>query len=98
VDLAALPTGIDKVIFPVSIYDAESRGQNFSRVHSAYIRVAAPGGREIARYNLSEDTATETAIIAGELYRYRGTWRFRAVGHGYASGLRGVAMDFGINV
>ena len=40
----------------------------------------------------------ETAMIFGELYRYGGEWKFRAVGQGYASGLRGIALDFGVNV
>ncbi|MFJ8955223.1 TerD family protein [Streptomyces sp. NPDC102384] len=96
VDIAALPDALDKVVFPVSIYDAEDRGQNFSQVRSVYIRIAIDGGQEIARYSLPGQTAT--AVIFGELYRLRGKWKFRAVGHGYASGLRGVAMDFGINV
>jgi hypothetical protein len=42
--------------------------------------------------------ANETAMITGELYRRAGRWRFRAVGQGYASGLAGLATDFGISV
>ncbi|WP_240496585.1 TerD family protein, partial [Streptomyces torulosus] len=41
---------------------------------------------------------TETAFIGGELYRRAGQWKFRAVGQGYASGLAGLATDFGISV
>jgi stress response protein SCP2 len=98
VNLTALPPDIDRIVFPVSIYDAETRGQDFSQVRNAYIRIATPLGQELARYNISEETAAETAVIAGELYLYRGKWRFRAIGQGYASGLRGIAMDFGVNV
>ncbi|MDX6214154.1 MAG: tellurium resistance protein TerD, partial [Frankiales bacterium] len=50
------------------------------------------------RYDLSEDASTETAMIFGELYRNAGEWKFRAVGQGYATGLRGIALDFGVNV
>lgn len=98
INLAALPADLDKVVFPVSIYEAEGRHQNFGQVRNAYIRITALGGREIAHYSFSEETATETAMIFGELYRFRGKWNFRAVGQGYASGLRGIAMDFGVNV
>ncbi|MCF2437272.1 TerD family protein [Streptomyces thinghirensis] len=56
------------------------------------------GGAEIARYDLSEDAATETAMVFGELYRNGAEWKFRAVGQGYASGLVGIAQDFGVNV
>ncbi|WP_030267519.1 TerD family protein [Streptomyces sp. NRRL B-24484] len=99
VNLDLVPVQVDKVVFAVSIYDAEARIQNFGQVSNAYIRVVnLTDGREIARYDLTEDASTETAMIFGELYRYQGEWKFRAVGQGYASGLRGIALDFGVNV
>ncbi len=99
VNLDLVPPQVDKVVFPVSIYDAENRGQNFGQVRNAYIRVVnSVDGQEIARYDLTEDASSETAMIFGELYRYAGEWKFRAVGQGYASGLRGIALDFGVNV
>src|SRR5690606_14631407 len=99
VDLAALPADIDKIVFPVSIYDAENRSQNFGQVRNAYIRIVnQAGGTEIARYDLPEDAATETATLVGGLYRARAEWTARPVGQGYASGLVGIAQDFGVNV
>ena len=99
VDLAAVPAEVDKVVFPVSIYDAESRGQSFGQVRNAFIRVVnQAGGAELARYDLSEDASTETAMVFGELYRNGPEWKFRAVGQGYAAGLAGIAKDFGVNV
>ncbi|MFD3484440.1 MULTISPECIES: TerD family protein [unclassified Streptomyces] len=99
VNLPAVPANVDKIIFPVSIHDAEVRGQTFGQVSNAFIRVVNQAdGQELARYDLTEDASTETAMIFGELYRYGGEWKFRAVGQGYASGLRGIALDFGVNV
>ena len=99
IDLPAVPAVCDKIIFPVSIHQADERGQTFGQVSNAYIRVVNQAdGAELARYDLSEDASTETAMIFGELYRYQGEWKFRAVGQGYASGLRGIALDFGVNV
>ncbi|WP_394434481.1 TerD family protein [Streptomyces sp. SGAir0957] len=99
VDLSAVPADVDKIVFPVSIYDAENRQQSFGQVRNAFIRVVnQTGGAEIARYDLSEDASTETAMVFGELYRNGAEWKFRAVGQGYASGLRGIAQDFGVNV
>jgi tellurium resistance protein TerD len=99
VSLAAVPAEVDKIVFPVSIYEAEGRNQNFGQVHNAFIRVInQDGGAELARYDLSEDASSETAMIFGELYRHAGDWKFRAVGQGYASGLAGIARDFGVNV
>ncbi|MDN5750400.1 MAG: TerD family protein [Pseudonocardia sp.] len=99
VNLAGLPADVDKVIFPVSIYDAETRSQSFGQVRNAFIRVVNQSGNaEIARYDLTEDASTETAMVFGELYRSGADWKFRAVGQGYASGLSGIARDFGVNV
>jgi tellurium resistance protein TerD len=99
VDRAAVPGEVDRIVFPVSIYEADVRGQNFGQVRNAFIRVVNQAdGAELARYDLSEDASSETAMIFGELYRYNGEWKFRAVGQGYASGLRGIALDFGVNV
>ncbi|AZK95518.1 MULTISPECIES: TerD family protein [Streptomyces] len=99
VDLAAVPANAEKIVFPVSIHEGESRGQSFGQVRNAFIRVVnQAGGAELARYDLSEDASTETAMVFGELYRHGAEWKFRAVGQGYASGLRGIAQDFGVNI
>jgi tellurium resistance protein TerD len=99
IDLAKVPAQCDKIVFPVSIHMADERGQTFGQVSNAFIRVVNQAdGQELARYDLSEDASTETAMIFGEVYRYQGEWKFRAVGQGYASGLRGIALDFGVNV
>jgi tellurium resistance protein TerD len=99
VSLASVPPDCDKIVFTVSIYDAEARTQNFGQVRNAFIRVVnQANSQEITRYDLSEDASTETAMIFGELYRSGSDWKFRAVGQGYSSGLRGIAQDFGVNV
>ena len=99
VNLATVPAEVDKIVFPVSIYDAATRQQSFGQVRNAFIRVVnSADNNELARYDLSEDASTETAMVFGELYRNGAEWKFRAVGQGYASGLAGIAKDFGVNV
>ncbi|MFD3594618.1 TerD family protein [Nocardia sp. NPDC058640] len=99
VDLAATPPTITNIFFPVSIHDAQARGQSFGQIRNAYIRVTDGNtGVELARYDLSEDASTETAMVFGELYRHNNEWKFRAVGQGYASGLAGIARDYGVNL
>ncbi|MEU9040496.1 MULTISPECIES: TerD family protein [unclassified Kitasatospora] len=99
VDLDRVPADVAKVVFPVSIYDADARLQSFGQVRNAFIRIVnQANGQEIARYDLSEDASTETAMVFGELYRNGAEWKFRAIGQGYASGLRGIATDYGVNV
>ncbi|MFE9995118.1 TerD family protein [Streptomyces avermitilis] len=99
VELAQVPAEVTKIVFPVSIHEAQSRGQSFGQVSNAFIRVVNRANDvELARYDLSEDASTETAMVFGELYRHGGEWKFRAVGQGYASGLAGIASDYGVNV
>jgi tellurium resistance protein TerD len=99
VNLTMVPPEVDRIVFPVSIYEAETRGQSFGQVSNAFIRIINQADNvELARYDLSEDASSETAMIFGEVYRRNGEWKFRAVGQGYASGLRGIAVDFGVNV
>ncbi|MFB9387057.1 TerD family protein [Pseudonocardia petroleophila] len=99
VDLAGMAQQVDKIVFPVSIYDADNRRQSFGQVANAFIRVVnAAGESEITRFDLTEDASTETAMLFGELYRRGSEWKFRAIGQGYASGLAGIARDFGVNV
>ena len=98
VDLARVPAEVDKISFCVTIHEAETRRQNFGQVGKAYIRcVDATSNRELARYDLSEDSSTETAMIFGELYRAGADWKFKAVGQGFKGGLGPLARSFGVN-
>jgi tellurium resistance protein TerD len=99
VNLATVPTEIDKIAVSVTIHDAEARKQNFGMVAQAFVRVVNEAdGKEIVRYDLSEDFSVETALIFGEVYRSSGEWKFRAVGQGYKGGLGPLAKNFGVNV
>ena len=99
IDLAKMPASVDKIAVCVTIHDAESRNQNFGQVSKAYIRILNKNtGSEIARYDLSEDASTDTAMIFGEIYRNGSEWKFRAVGQGYAGGLAPLARNYGVNV
>jgi tellurium resistance protein TerD len=99
VQLSQLTPEITKISFAVTIHDADARRQNFGMVTNAFIRVVNDaGGQEIARYDLSEDASTETAMIFGELYRHGEEWKFKAIGQGFAGGLGPLARNFGVNV
>jgi tellurium resistance protein TerD len=99
VKIERLPADVQKLSFGVSIYDSDARRQNFGMVSNAYIRIVdAAGGAEIARYDLSEDASTETAMIFGELYRHGGEWKFKAIGQGFAGGLEPLARSFGVGI
>lgn len=99
VALAKIPADVQKVAFSATIHEAEARRQNFGQVGNAYIRVVNKAdGKEIARYDLSEDYSTETAMIFGELYRHGSEWKFKAIGQGFTGGLSPLARNFGVNI
>jgi tellurium resistance protein TerD len=97
-DLSRIPPDVDKIAVCVTIHEAESRRQNFGMVQHAFVRcVNANGNSEVARYDLSEDSSTETAMVFGEVYRANGDWKFRAVGQGFKGGLGPLARNYGVN-
>lgn len=99
VHLNKLPSNIDKIAITVTIHDAEARKQSFGQVSNAFIRcVNAIDGKEIVRFDLTEDMSTETAMIFGEIYRHNGEWKFRAVGQGFKGGLAALARNYGISI
>ncbi len=92
VDLDRLTPDIDRVVLAASV-----DGTTFGRVPGLHLRLYDDAGAELARFDIT-DAATEQAFVFGELYRRQGSWKFRAVGQGYAAGLAGLARDFGITV
>lgn len=99
VSLNQLPGDVQKLSFAVTIHEAETRRQNFGMVSNSFIRVVnEDNGTEIARFDLSEDASTETAMIFGELYRNGAEWKFKAIGQGFNGGLGPLARNFGVNI
>ena len=97
VDLSKIPADIDKIMFTVTIHEAEARRQSFGQVRNAFIRIVNQDTNvEVGRYDLDEDASTETAVIFGELYRHGTEWKFRAVGQGFKGGLKPLAESFGL--
>jgi tellurium resistance protein TerD len=88
VNVAKLPIAAKFVRLAITIYDWETRKQNFGQVSNAYVQVVNDAtGEVIARYDLSEDFSIETCVVIGEFYENNGDWKFKAVGAGYGGGL-----------
>ncbi|MEW9078790.1 TerD family protein [Terrisporobacter glycolicus] len=99
VDLKLIPNHIQKIAVAVTIYEAKERRQNFGQVSNSYIRVLnSENEEEILRYDLGEEFSIETAIVACELYKYNGEWKFSAVGSGFEGGLEALCKNYGLNV
>ena len=98
IDLTKVDSAVSEIVFVVTIHEADTRNQNFGQVSNSYVRLLnADGGAELAKYELDEDYSTETAIEFGRLYRKDNEWRFKAVGAGFNSGLKGFCDMFGIS-
>lgn len=99
ITLNQIPSEIKRVVFTVTIYEAEERKQNFGQVSNAYIRIVnSENNKELIRYDLGEDFSIETAVVVGEIYRYNGEWKFNAIGDGYRGGLEALCKEYGIDI
>ena len=99
IDLSMVPANVTKIAFTVTIYDAETRRQNFGQVNNAFIRIYnEENGEEMLRYDLGEDFSIETAAVFGELYKNGDEWKFNAIGSGYQGGLAALCENFGVDV
>lgn len=99
IDLTRVPADVERIAICATIHEGDQRRQNFGMVQRAFIRcVNAANSGEIARFDLSEDGSTESAMIFGEVYRHGGDWKFKAVGQGYKGGLGPLAASFGVRV
>jgi len=99
VELSKIPSELDKVIFTVTFHRAKEYKRNFGQVIHAYIHINNQDtGKEIARYYLSTDAVTDSAMIFGELYRNGAEWEFRQLIQGFTDAdLATILKPFGID-
>ncbi|MBI4752382.1 MAG: TerD family protein [Acidobacteria bacterium] len=96
--LNKIPASITKLAFCLTIYEAGARRQSFGQVKGIRIFLTNQAGTLLGQYELSNHLTSETAVILGELYRYKDQWKFRAVGQGYTGGLAALATGFGVEL
>ncbi|MCP8712910.1 TerD family protein, partial [Streptomyces sp. AC04842] len=92
-DLSAVPGEVERIVVAASRYE----GSSFGELDDVRITLADAAGEGLLRFAV-DDADSVTAVIFGELYRRGGGWKFRAVGQGYATGLAGLATDFGVDI
>ncbi|MFH8762311.1 TerD family protein [Streptomyces althioticus] len=92
-DLTAVPGEVERVVVAASRYE----GSSFGELDDVRITLADAAGEGLLRFAV-DDADSVAAVIFGELYRRGDGWKFRAVGQGYASGLAGLATDFGVDI
>lgn len=83
VSLNKIPQSIHRLVFVVNIYESRKRNQHFGMIENAYIRISdSKTGKELMKFNLSDNFNNLTSLIAGEIYRYNNEWKFSAIGEG----------------
>jgi len=99
VDLNLVPENIQKIIFVVSIHEADANNQSFGMISDAYIRIINSGdGKEIIRYDLTEDAGNDTSMIFAELYLNNNEWLLKAIGEGHYGGLQSLCEQYDVPI
>ncbi|MBT2696720.1 TerD family protein [Bacillus sp. ISL-40] len=99
IDLNKVPSQIHRIAFTITIHDAQAKRQNFGQISDSYVRIFnEQTNEELLRFNLGRDLTVETAIVAAELYRHNGEWKFNAIASGFQGGLAALCGNFGITV
>ena len=100
VDLPDVPPAIDRIVVALYLNEGIAQRRSLGQLRDCIIRVLnADGDTELVRSeNLAAALTTETALVLGELYRHQGGWKFRVIGEGYSSGIRGIATDYGVSL
>ena len=81
VNISKVPANIHRLVFVVNIYDCVKRKQHFGMIQNAFIRVVdASNNSELCHFKLTEGYNGLTTLVAGEVYRHSGEWKFNAIG------------------
>jgi len=92
IDLSKIRNDIQKIVFIVTIHEAQSRRQTFGMVNNSYVRLLDEKNneKELCRFNLKENGSTVTSVIFAELYKEGYEWYFKAIGDGKIADLNGM--------
>lgn len=91
-DLESISSHVQKIVFVVTIHEAQAKRQTFGMVENSYVRILDEerNEKEICRFNLKENGSTVTSVIFAELYKASGEWQFKAIGEGKITDLNGI--------
>lgn len=97
VQLEQLPAELKEVVLSAVIFGGKENGQTFGQVNNAYIRLFNPvDGKELCRFDLTEDYSANSVIDVAKLYRHNGEWKFKALGEGRSETIEETFKRYGI--
>ncbi|MDE7230587.1 MAG: TerD family protein [Oscillospiraceae bacterium] len=94
VDLVKTDFRIERIVLAYAVYAADNIN-NFSVVKNP--RISLRTDKERISFNM-DGLSSEAAVVAVELYLYKGEWKISAVGAGYNNGMARLCNSYGIDV
>ena len=97
INFKLLHPAVERIVFVLTINDALEHHLNFSMLQDAYIRILHHGN-ELVSFKMTEYYSNIISMMIGELYFYKGNWKFNAIGNGIARDLAGLCAYYGVQV
>jgi len=98
-DLTKVRQDIERIAVAVTIDEAVTKRLNFSMVNSVRCALINPLNNQVlAAFDLTDCSPIVTALVVGEVYRYKNEWKFNAVGSGVSRDLAGFCGMYGVNL
>ncbi|MBK1700860.1 TIGR00266 family protein [Thiococcus pfennigii] len=94
IDPRALPDAVARVAFCLALLGPAT----FAEAGRVEVRLREAPGADFASFRPTTAGMSEAALILGEVYRYQGQWKFRAIAQGFAGGLGPLAEHFGVEI
>ena len=99
INLEKIPAHIEKIVFTASIYST-NESVNFSLIDDICIRVFEPDAfnERTITFKCNPTSNKEKLIVLGELYQYKGQWKFKTLGNYFDFGLEKLASSYGVDI
>lgn len=98
IDFTKLNPDVTKIVFVLTIDKAFEKNLNFSMLKDAYVRIMDESDTELVSFKMEEYYSNVTSMMIGEVYQYKGAWKFNAIGNGVAKNLAGLCELYGVEV
>ena len=99
IDLTGLPYDIEKMMFIISIHNANERFQSFKDLESGFIRIINfETHQEIGKFAMASAQSDAIAYALAILERRDNEWVFERLQAPHEEGLYGIVRDHGVHV
>lgn len=99
ISLAKIPQHYARIAVTLTLYEGEQLNQRMKDLSGLQLTLTdRRTGEELHRFEYGADLSEETAVVAGELYRYQGEWKLSVIGSGYNGGLAALCRSYGLEV